>query len=126
MLQGAIQSSTPLLCRLDIAVLATENNIGFITSDHPCVWFDPAAYRRSPMYRSPALEYSTIEITMPVSPTQCIFLNRQGMRGYVNVPEETLDEINRRTRCAADEHFVVRINEKKDIWFDLGEVPDDH
>src|SRR5713101_5619201 len=67
------------LCKLDFAVLSTTDDIGFITSDHPCVWHDPEGYKRPPMYQSPGLIYETIQITLPISPEQCIFLNRQGI-----------------------------------------------
>lgn len=111
----------PLLYELDFAIVTTNDAIGFITSDNPCVWWDNNAYKRSPFYRSPALMYDTIEITMPVSPKQCILLNRQGLKGYL--PTDQPDIINRRTRFFADEQFVVRKKLKREIWFDPGIEP---
>ena len=43
MLPSFINVESHLLCKLDFAVLYTEDEIGFITSDSPCVWFDPEA-----------------------------------------------------------------------------------
>ncbi len=77
------------------------------------------------MYQSPGLIYETIQITLPISPEQCIFLNRQGIKGYLPIKQIMVDDINRRTRFHAEEHFVVRKNEKRDIWFDPGIEPED-
>ena len=95
-LPAMIQAATPLLCRLDLAVLSTTDSVGFITSDDPCVWFDPEAYKRPPLYRGPGLVYETIEITLPVSPEQYVYLNRQGISGYIAVGDEVVDNLNSR------------------------------
>lgn len=125
MLFPMIQVTTPLLCKLDLAILVNEDETGFITSDHPCVWFDPESYKRPPFYRAPALMYKTIEITLPLSPSHCLFLNRQGISGYVDVNLQVVDDLNRRVRFEAEEYFVVRKNTKHDYWFDSGVEPDD-
>ncbi|MFH1283619.1 MAG: DUF4238 domain-containing protein [bacterium] len=118
-----IEASAPLLNIIDFAIFATNTLPGFITSDHPCVWFDPLWYTRPPLFQSPALAYETIEITMPISPYFCVYLNRQGLNGYIEINENALNEINRRTRHYAHEYFIVNQNVKKDIWFDLGKPP---
>lgn len=120
-----IDELTPLLYKLDFCVLTTMDSIGFITSDHPCVWFDPEAYKRPPLFRSPALIYESIEIYLPVSPMQCISLNRRGITGYLAINESIVNDVNRMTRFYAGEYFVVRKNEKRDVWFDPGEEPAD-
>ncbi|MGH7206763.1 MAG: DUF4238 domain-containing protein, partial [Nitrospiraceae bacterium] len=125
MMGSMIRTLTPLLTRLDIAIFEAEDKIGFITSDHPCVWFDSDAYRRPPLYRAPALMYQTIEITLPVSPRQCVCLSRLGIGGYLPATEAIVNEFNRRTRFHADKYFVVIRNETKPIWFDAGVEPDD-
>lgn len=125
MLFPMIQVTTPLLCKLDLAIFVTDDEIGFITSDHPCVWFDPESYKRPPLYRGPALMYKTIEITMPLSPTHCLFLNRHGISGYVETNPKLVDELNRRVRFEAEDHFIVRKNAKRDYWFDPGVEPED-
>ena len=125
MLPGMISSLTPMLTKLNMAILCTNNIPGFITSDHPCVWFDPEAYKRQPLYRAPALMYPNLEITLPVSPQQTILLSRHDYHGYIDVHNEIVDEFNRRTRFHSDEYFVVNRNMKKEFWFDPGEEPDD-
>ena len=62
MLLPQIQAATPLLRRLDCAVLCSTGP-AFITSDNPCVWFDPLAYQRAPLYQTAALIYKTMVLT---------------------------------------------------------------
>lgn len=120
-----ISTLTPLLCMLDCAILETDNNPGFITSDNPCVWWDPEAYKRPPLYQAPALIYESIQIMLPISPHKIILLNRMGLNGYIPMEDMAVDDLNRITRFSAHEYFIVNINYKKDIWFDPGVEPDD-
>lgn len=120
-----IQTEVPLLYKLDMAILRTDSSPGFITSDHPCVWFDPKAYLRPPFYRAPALMYPTIEITLPVSPSLLIYLNRAGIEGYADLAPTMVDDLNRRTRFSAHQYFVVAKNVTKGIWFHPGVEPED-
>jgi hypothetical protein len=124
MLATQIRTSTPLLVRLDCLVL---NSAGpaFITSDYPCVWFDPEGYKRPPLFDAPGLMYESIEISLPVSPRQLIVLHRRGITGYIDVPENWVDEYNRRTRFQCSEYFVSNSNVTKPIWFDPGVEPED-
>jgi hypothetical protein len=116
---------TPLLMKLDIAVFNAPTGSMIITSDHPCVWFDSAAYKRPPLYSSPALKYKTIEITLPISPNQIVWLNRMNVTGYHRATSAMVDELNRRTRFHADKYFVVNRNELNPLWLDPGIEPDD-
>jgi len=120
MLLPMITVETPELCKLDFAVIQTTSTPGFITSDAPCVWFDPEACKRPPFDQTPGLIYPTIEITLPISPNQMILLNRSAINGYLplTVDERLVDELNRRTRFHAHEHFIVNKSVKKEIWFD--------
>ena len=120
-----ITAVAPLLTRLDFAILYSESEQGFITSDCPCVWFDPEAYKRPPLYRGPALMYETIEITLPISPSQCILLNRQGLNGYIKLDENAVRELNRRHRFYASKSFIVNNSGVDESWFDPGIEPED-
>jgi hypothetical protein len=125
MLLPIIQTEAPLLSALDFSVLCTDTIPGFITSDSPCVWFDSKAYTRPPFYRVPALMYESIEITLPISPSQCICLNRHGINGYRYIHSNGVKEFNRRTRFSASEYYVVNQNYSDDTWFDPGVEPED-
>lgn len=120
MLESIVSTQIPLLYEMDIAILSTADSTGFITSDAPCVWFDPEAYSRPYLYQAPGLTWPTIEVTLPISPSQLILINRQGMQGYQSIPSDVLDDINRRTRGYADRFFIVRENKTRPIWYEMG------
>jgi len=125
MMLPVIQELAPLLMQIDLAFLRTPDPLGFITSDSPCTWFDPEAYKRPPMYRQPILAYKSIQIILPVSPSICAMFNRQSRNGYFEAQEDWIDEMNRITRFSAYTSFVVNRCEKKEVWFDPGEKPAD-
>lgn len=51
--------------KMHLSILNTDDEVGFITSDDPCVWFDPEAYKRLPFYRSVGLGYRSVEVHCP-------------------------------------------------------------
>lgn len=121
-----IRAETPLLMHLDLAVFTCPKGFpGFITSDNPCVWFDAEAYKRPPLFQSPALMYESIEITLPISPQRILLLNRRGVSGYFPASEQLVDELNRRTRFNCVNHFVNNATSAKPIWFDPSIEPED-
>ena len=116
---------TNLLVRMRLTILFTASEPGFITSDTPCVWFDPELYKLPSLLRSPGLGSKTIQVTMPISPNFLVLYTHYDKGGYVEVNDEFfVDDLNRRTRFYCDEYFVVRNNIKKDIWFDPGKPPE--
>lgn len=103
--------------KMHMSILNTADEVGFITSDNPCVWFDPKAYLRPPMYRSVGLGYQSVEVTLPISPRQAILISHTELPLYISVPIKNVDSINRKTRFSADKYFVVSRNYKNDYWF---------
>ena len=122
-----IVSQAKLLSHMHMAIIGTTVKHGFITSDSPCVWFDPEAYKRPPLYRAIGLGYKTVEVTLPISPEQAIYISwNKEFNGYKEVnSEQAINELNRLTRCLCDKYFIVNKNIKKDIWFDPGVEPED-
>lgn len=123
--QEPIQNALPvaakvvaeILAQMSIHILCTENTPGFITSDNPCIMFDP-------LYTSEyiGLGCPSIEVTLPISPKQlAIFFwgdrEQPPEYAYTIVKDEVVDEFNRRTRFFSEEYFVVNENTKKDLWF---------
>jgi uncharacterized protein DUF4238 len=134
MLPPMVAAAAKLLTRFKMTVLCTTDFIGFITSDTPCVWYDPMAHQRPPIYRSPALMYSTTEITMPITPSRLVVLSRHDSPlsrqyrlpdGYLDASMERVDEHNRRTRFHCDEHFVSNFHFVNPVWLDPGVQPPD-
>jgi hypothetical protein len=125
MMPGILRAVTPVLARMKMLILCTDDPVGFITSDMPVTWFDPEAYKFPPFYRSPGLASPTIEVTMPLSPRQCLIFAWQSHTGYLIASKLALDELNRRHRELCGEHYVVRNNAKNDYWFKEFELPAD-
>lgn len=112
--------------KMNLAVLESDDSIGFITTDHPCTWFDPEAYKLPPMYRSPALRSRTVEITMPISPTQCLMISHaEHMRGFVQVNQEAVDILNHRHIGHCSASFISRTSTIRPSWFEVLEPPED-
>ena len=106
-----IQELAPKLMSLDLAVFHTDDPIGFITLDNPCVWYDY-------LDRLPSLDSETIELSMPISPNRLVIFNNSGVAGYIQIETNYLDEINRRTHLNAGSNFIVNQNQFKNIWFE--------
>jgi hypothetical protein len=121
-----VAAEAKLLSRLQMIVLTTSEATPFITSDNPCVVFDPEACKRPPMYQGVGLGFRSVQVTLPVSPTQLLLL-RHGppASAYVRVSEPVVDDLNRLTRAHCTEYFVTNGNTTRPIWFDLGEEPED-
>lgn len=123
MMMPRINAEYNLYTKMHLSILNTDDEVGFITSDNPCVWFDPEAYKRPPVYRSVGLGSRTVEVTLPISPNQAILISHIPLPMYLNVDMRTVDSINRKTRFHADEYYVVNRNYKKDFWFKVIEPP---
>jgi hypothetical protein len=124
LLPSSIMAEIEALSVLDLAILETTTCPGFITSDNPVVWFDPEGYNRNWPNQGPALIYPSIEISMAISPKYCLFLNRQGVNGYINLSKlGPLDEIKRvnnanlRVQASAKTSIIVSRNIIYWNWF---------
>lgn len=126
MVPAALRAVMPILAHMTVAVLCTDDPLGFVTTDHPCTWFDPEAYRRAPLYRAPALARPSVEITLPISPSQCLAITHHAdFAGYIDVTAEVVNEVNRRHIAHCDESFVACRNETRPVWFEERPVPAD-
>lgn len=113
---------------MDMTILCTTSEPGFITSDRPCVWFDPDVRKRPFPYNAVGLSYPTVEVTLPLSPRALALLMWRPLREghvYVDVPERIVDELNRRTRWNCEERFVVQRDVLREIWLDPGSAGSD-
>ena len=113
---------------MSMAIICTEIKPGFITSDAPLVWYDPGSSKRSSLYKSLGLRYDTIEVTLPISPKQLLFISwNDNIEGYIDINEDIeIDRLNLRTWCFCDKYFVVNENRKKDFWLGKTNVSDDN
>jgi hypothetical protein len=112
MLPDLIEKDLPILARMNLVIFTTDDEVGFITSDHPCVWFDERA-RRGPL----SLRSRTIEVSMPISPHSSALLCWADLPSYKSVSVPELDNNNRLQQANCDEYFVARCNTSKPEWF---------
>jgi len=109
-----VRAQVPHYMSMNMAIICTERKPGFITSDDPLVWYAPD--------KVPGLIYDTIEVTLPISPRQLLFISRKdNLEGYVDINEKIeIDRLNLRTWYFCDKYFVVNENTKMD--FRLGKT----
>jgi len=119
-----LRTQVPILCQMNVSTLESDDDLGFITSDAPCVWFDPQGHKYPPHMRTPGLLKPTIEITFPCSPSQLLVFTWKLKSGRVTISDEVLLDLNRRTRFHAQAHFITRLNAKREQWFDPGKLPE--
>jgi hypothetical protein len=121
-----IVAQVPLLYQMAMTILVTNDELGFITSDTPCVWFNPKLYKLPPFYRSPGLAQPDIEVTLPLTPQHLLVISHnRRLPPFVDVPAPGLTELNRRTRFHCLEEFVSCKDETRPEWFDEGTEPED-
>jgi hypothetical protein len=115
----------PIFRSMDAAMIVTDDRLGFITSDNPCVVVDPTIHRRPPMYRQASLLSRNVEVTLPISPRMALYLNRGRLNGYLECDSSQVDEINWRTCRYSYEYFVVQRHEVRECWFTKRPMPED-
>jgi hypothetical protein len=112
MLPDIIEGDLPILARMNLVIFTTDDDVGFLTSDHPCVWFDERV-RHGPL----SLRSKTIEVSMPVSPRSLALLCWENLPSYKSMSHPELDNANRMQQANCDEYFVVRRDAIKSEWF---------
>ena len=103
--------------KMDMAVIETDDVPGLITSDNPCVWDDRKWQELPPFLQDKPVIRESVEISLPISPRQLVFLNWKDVTGYIQIDERIVNEANARTRFNAHEYFVVSKNMKRPEWF---------
>lgn len=120
-----MQIQTPLYLAMNMSVLVTDDLLGFITSDSPCLWFNPTAHTRPPTCRIPGLGQQDIEVTLPITPHHLLFLSRKNLPFYIEVKQFAVDEANRQRRAHCTEEFVSWKGETRPYWFEILQLPAD-
>ncbi len=120
-----LEIQTPLLFAMEMSIFVADDELGFITSDSPCVWFNPKAHTYPPAFRSPGLAQPEIEVTLPLTPRHLLFISHQSHPFYIDVDQRMVDEANRLVRAYSTDEFVSWKGETRSTWFDVGKLPDD-
>jgi hypothetical protein len=120
-----IDVEAPLLFEMPMTIMMTADELGFITSDAPCVWLNPQLYKVPPFYRSPGLAQRDIEVTLPLTPHHLLLISHRKYPLYIDVEQKALDEGNRLRRFHCEKEFVSWKGETRPYWFEIGEEPED-
>lgn len=136
LLPATVQVEMEFLPRMRARILCAVGSARFITSDSPVSWVDPEWYKKPPLFRGAALANPKLEITMPISPRQCLLVTHPAgfpdrplwtptEIEYVDVPDDLVQRQNRLARFESYEEFVTTDGAIEPVWFDAGEEPDD-
>jgi len=126
LLNSAANVILPKLLAMHKTVLCVTDTPGFLTTDAPSTWYDPTAYRRHPFERAVGLMNPSIEITLPISPTQCLLFTHNPVGPlYAEVEPDWVDVLNHRHAAHAPTTVVVRSRETRASWFQPRELPAD-
>jgi len=120
-----LEMQTPIYFQMQISIFVSKDEFGFITSDSPCVWFNPKAHTFPPFYRSPGLAQADIEVTLPLTPQHLLFISHKPNHFYIDVNQAAVDEANRLTRAYCTDEFVSWRGETRPYWFEQGVMPPD-
>jgi hypothetical protein len=121
-----LESMAGLLFAMTLTILETAHEIGFITSDTPCMIMHPDTHKWPPMFRSPGLALPHTEVILPLSPQFCLgYSHYHWLPPLISIPNEKLDNINRATRRHSREFIISRTKEARDCWFKEYEMPAD-
>jgi hypothetical protein len=120
-----LEIQAPMLFTMEMSIFVTNDDLGFITSDSPCIWFNPKAHTFPPFYRSPGLAQPDIEITLPLTPHHLLFISHQKHSFYVSVDQKVVDEANRLGLAYSTKEFVSWKGDTRPYWFESGTRPDD-
>ena len=117
-----IRAILPVFRSMNLAILSTDDEPGFITSDAPVVIGDPEHDPRSIF--GIGLMSPTVEVTLPLSPRQCLILSHGGLSGWYEVGEDVVGDANRRIRFHSHREYVVSREVVNPYWF--AEIPRGH
>ena len=124
LLNTAVKHILPTLLGLHKTVLCTSDPLGFITTDAPSTWYDPTAYRRYPYERAVCLRNTAIEITLPISPRQCLLFTHHPVGPlYFEVASDLVDALNHRHTAYAPTKIVARSKETRALGFSVESLP---
>lgn len=100
------------LLEMNWCLCRAPSNSHFICSDSPLVCFVLDGDGRAAFGGGYSLP--SVEVTFPISPERCLYLNRKPTQKYRAVSQEFVKEINRRTAWAA-ERFIIATDKTDQI-----------
>lgn len=99
---------------MEVDVLTAPKNHAFISSDRPVVWWD----RANPPGRRMGLAMRSIQVSVPLSPDQCLVLHRGKPAGFIEATEEEVAHFNMRTLYGCRDFFFSNSPHLEVDWHD--------
>lgn len=115
-LYNFVNISVPVLYRMNTCIYETNDAPGFITSDNPCLWMDPALIYPSEAETWFGLGSRKLNVILPISPSQCISLMASDFDGYKEIDPEYAKIIEELIISQAQEKIVVNKQIIKENW----------
>lgn len=113
---GMLPDITQILLNMSLAFLVADGRKSrFITSDDPCTLFNPKLHRQRLF--GPGLGQKDVELIMPLSPKIALCLSWSNFRGYIEIGNRQIEELNRLTRAHCFKSFISSSSRKKLRWF---------
>ena len=122
-----IEISAPILFAMDLSLYSADDELGFLTSDEPCIMHNPTAYRYHPIMRSPGLLQREVQVLLPLSPRLLIAFSHTPTHPRITpLKREHVDEVNRMIVWSAAEEIISWTDALRDEWFaPMGALPVD-
>ena len=111
-----VNISVQVLYKMNACIYETKDTPGFITSDNPCLWMDPAEIYPSEPKTWFGLGSRKLNIVLPISPNQCISLEAGGFDGYKQIDSEHAKIIEELIVSQAQEKIVVNKQIIRESW----------
>jgi Protein of unknown function (DUF4238) len=107
---------TELLFRMTMSYLCTDGRGSrFISSDDPVTLFNPDLQWQR--FYGPGLAQTNVQVTMPVSPDITLGFTWSDFRGYIRLPKNRVEDLNRMTRAHCYRQFISSGSKTKRVWF---------
>jgi hypothetical protein len=112
--------TTPVLSRMNITILETTREEGFVTSDNPALWLDPSITMPNKPISFFGLGSPLLDIFFPISPNFLVELSWSQPDSYVPIDSQTqmIEEINKMTVMNSEEFVVMNHNSPNPYWFE--------
>ncbi len=106
------------LLEMRLTIHHTSGDLGFVTSDNPVIWIDPAVFLpRAPMTFF-GVGSPTLNIIMPISPGRVITISHEYPNGYYPIDNlGFVDAVNGMIVGFAEEVIVSNSELLRDSWF---------
>jgi hypothetical protein len=116
----SIKREAPMLFQMSMTIMVTDDELGFVTSDKPCLWFNPSLQHLRPQHRHLAgLGQKQIEVTMPLTPQHLLLISHEPFPLYISATRDAVDEANYLRILFCEKEFVSWKGETRPSWFDV-------